>query len=114
MTLSKQEVIDIHDRLEDLFLCRKGILKEELLDSAIAGQQWYDNIFDKYIHVASSINCEHIFTDGNKRTCAILIKKLSEYRYEFNEIKLTKLIFSLATSDITKDEFMSKAKECLI
>ena len=111
--MNKERVLHIHNQLEKLALCREGILKPELLDSAIEGQQWYDNIFDKYLHVASSINAYHIFNDGNKRTCYIIIKDLAEYRYYFDEDKLSDLILSLAKSEISKDTFMEKAKECI-
>lgn len=111
--ISLDEVMNLHYELEDLKLCRPGILHPDLLESAIAGQQWYESTFDKYVHVASSINSNHIFNDGNKRICYMVIKELSKYGYYFDNDKLSDLILLLAKSKITKDQFMSQIKDCI-
>ena len=111
--ITERQVIKFHEKLELLKLCRPGILHPDLLESAIDGQQWYESTFNKYVHVASSINSNHIFNDGNKRTCYMVIKELSKYGYLFNNDKLSDLILLLAKSEITKDQFMSLIKDCI-
>ena len=111
--ITKEEVENIYKQLELLGECAKGIMKPELLESAINGQYQYNNIFDKYLHVGSSINKYHIFNDGNKRTCYLVIKELEKYRCYLDDDKLSDLILQLARSEITKEKFMEYAINCI-
>lgn len=62
--IEKDKVIALHEVLEELSVCREGIHNPAQLDSAIAGQQWYDDSVEMYIHVAYNIDAYHIFKDG--------------------------------------------------
>lgn len=109
-----QEVLALHRRLVELHLCMDGIRDFNLLQSAVAGQQWYQNVFDMYIHVAYSINASHLFSDGNKRTCFLVIKELNKFRYYFNDESLATEVLSLARHTILEQEFRARVYNCII
>lgn len=111
--IDKNFVLEIHTLIEQLGECAPGILKEDLLDSAIAGQVYYDSLAAQLLHVSSSINCEHIFRDGNKRTAYLILRELEE-EYTFVDYeKLSYLILELAKSKISKEKFMEEALSCI-
>lgn len=109
-----QEVLALHRRLVELHLCMDGIRDFNLLQSAVVGQQWYQNIFDMYVHVAYSINASHLFSDGNKRTCFLVIKELNKFRYYFNDDSLTTEILNLAKHTVSEQEFRARVCNCII
>jgi len=62
---------------------RKGLLNEGLLDSVLNHVQndlYYPNLEDKVCHIFYSINKNHAFSDGNKRSSIVL----SAYFLEIN------------------------------
>ena len=113
--ISYQTVFAMHQRLEELNFCRRGVRDNNLLLSAIGGQQWYQDIFKQYIHVAYSINAFHIFFDGNKRTCFLVLKELNKFRYYFDDSLLSDEVLNLANnSGMSKDEFYNRVYNCLL
>lgn len=110
--IEKETVLDLHAVIEEAQECFPGVLKEGLLESAIAHQNYYETPLERVLHVSASINCEHIFNDGNKRTAYLVLWTLEKEYPSADFDKVSHLILSLAKSEITKDEFMKKAKQC--
>lgn len=67
-----------------------------------------------YIHVAYSINASHLFSDGNKRTCFLVIKELNKYRYYFNDNVLATEVLNLARHTVSEQDFKDKIYSCII
>lgn len=102
-----KQIIKFHCYIEEIYNCGKGILKPELLESAINGSLWYSTKIEKYLHIISCIDGYHIFNDGNKRTCMQLLLNSG---LQFNKQKIADLILDFASSKISKDEFMKLSK----
>jgi death-on-curing protein len=77
--LDKEDIIYINQRTIDvhggLYLPPNNFLHEEnldyllgIVDSELFGQQMYPSIEDKAAVYCYNIICNHIFSDGNKRT----------------------------------------------
>lgn len=112
--ISLEDVLFIHESLVLMGECMDGIRDYNLLQSAVAGQQWYQNVFDMYVHVAYSINASHLFSDGNKRTCFLVIKELNNFGYFFDDNSLAKEVLSLARHTVSEQEFKAKICNCVI
>lgn len=70
-----QRAIQEHDNIIELSGGARGILKEELLESALTFIQhdgYYPKIEDKLTHLVYSIAMNHCFIDGNKRSSIAL------------------------------------------
>lgn len=114
MMLTYWQVIELHNRLVELKLCMGGLRDNNLLISAINGQNWYNDILSQYIHVAYSINAGHVFSDGNKRTTYLVLKELNKFRYFFNDDKLSDEILNLAKGNMSKEEFYKRVIRTLL
>lgn len=110
--IEKETVLNLHAVVEEAGECFPGVLKEGLLESAIAHQNYYETPLEQALHVSASINCEHIFNDGNKRTSYLVLWTMEEDYPKADFDKVSRLILSLAKSDITKDEFMEQTRQC--
>ena len=114
--ISMDYVVAVHDSLIQEGSCAPGIRDENLLNSAVEGQYWYNTVYEKYLHVAYSINTYHVYSDGNKRTAFIILKSLEEHGFLFDDRLLCDLILKYAkySGSLDKDTFSSELKECMI
>lgn len=97
-----EDVLFIHESLVLIGECMDGIRDYNLLQSAVAGQQWYQNVFDMYVHVAYSINASHLFND------------LNNFGYFFDDNSLAKEVLSLARHTVSEQEFRARVCNCII
>lgn len=112
--ISYRSVMYLHQRLVSLGLCVNGVRDTNLLISAVNGQGWYRDVFSQYVHVAYSINAGHVFADGNKRTCFLVLKELNKYRYYFDDRLLADAILNLAKGGVSRQEFFNSVKRLLL
>ena len=78
-----QHAIEVQDYIIENSGGKKGILNEGLLDSVlyhVQNDSYYQTLEDKVCHLFYSINKNHAFNDGNKRSSIVL----SAYFLEIN------------------------------
>jgi death on curing protein len=119
-TLTKQAVIGINEEtiLKDggNFMPPHNFLHEpnldyliEIIDSEMFGQPLYPTIADKAAIYLYNIICNHIFSDGNKRTglgVALVFLELNNYQLknEITEPILLDFVIEVASSQKTLEE----------
>lgn len=108
-------VIEVHENLVQGKYCIAGIRDENLLISAIDGQYWYEAGIEQIIHVAYSICANHVFADGNKRTCFLTLKLLeTELGYICDWECIAQIVLDLATYSTEKNIFHENIRNCII
>ena len=114
--ITLEKVLGIHDTLSLVGQCGEGIRDMNLLNSAVDGQAWYGTAFEQYCHTSYCINSYHVFVDGNKRTAFIVLKRLEEYGFLFDDDRLcsTILYFAEYSGALSKEDFFAEVKRCLI
>ena len=70
-----QDIYELHNQLEEIFILSSGLRDENLLASAVntpfqtfMGNDLYPSLYDKAAQLCYGIVKNHPFTDGNKRT----------------------------------------------
>ena len=70
-----QDIYELHNQLEEVFILSSGVRDENLLASAVntpfqtfMGNDLYPSLYDKVAQLCYGIVKNHPFTDGNKRT----------------------------------------------
>lgn len=118
--LDKEDIIYINQRTVDvhggLYLPPNNFLHEEnldyllgIVDSELFGQQMYPSIEDKAAVYCYNIICNHIFSDGNKRTgleSSLAFLNLNGKRLNalLPKSDLTNFILAVASGEVTIDE----------
>jgi len=114
-TVNFEYVMEVHENLVQGKHCIAGIRDENLLISAIDGQYWYEYGIEQIIHVAYSICANHVFADGNKRTCFLTLKLLeTELGYYCDWEGIAQVVLNLATYSTEKSLFHQQIKEYII
>ena len=88
ITLSKEQVIQLHKKLLDSTGGLNGIRDENMLDSALVapfqtfdGVELYPSTTVKIARMAYSLVCNHPFVDGNKRIGTYVLLVLLEVNH---------------------------------
>lgn len=118
--LDKEDIIYINQRTVDvhggLYLPPNNFLHEEnldyllgIVDSELFGQQMYPSIEDKAAVYCYNIICNHIFSDGNKRTgleSSLAFLNLNGKRLNalLPKSDLTNFILAVASGEVTLDD----------
>lgn len=118
--LSKQQIVKLNQATSQAhggnFMPPHNFLHEENLDYLIEavqaemfGEPLYPTISDKAAVYCFNIICNHIFTDGNKRTglaAALIFLNLNGFDLgkEINDIILTAFILKLASGESNLEE----------
>jgi death on curing protein len=128
--LSKEDIIYINQRTilthGGNYLPPSNFLHESYLDflieavySEMFGKELYPNISDKASVYCFNIICNHIFTDGNKRTgleTALAFLKLNNFRINPNlpHNDLLNFIIKIASGQSTLDECRAWFQENIV
>lgn len=128
--LEKEDVILInHSTVKNHggnFVPPSNFLHEENLDylleavqSEMFGEQIYPEIWDKAAVYCYNIICNHIFSDGNKRTglgVAIIFLRLNHFRINKNLRKkeVENFIISVASGQVSLEECKNWFKENIV
>ena len=71
----------------------------------VFGERLYKNDYERIAFMVFSVVANHVFIDGNKRTGALLLEHLCEYRnikLQYEDDELIDLILSIAKSECDK------------
>lgn len=114
-TVKLSYVLSVHNSLVRDNHCMDGIKDENLLQSAIDGQYWYEPGIDQIIHVAYSICANHVFADGNKRTAFLTLKLLeTDLGHICDWTAIAYIVLDLATNSISKHDFHDKIVSAIL
>lgn len=115
MIVTIDYITEIHAQLVENHQCFHGVRDENLLISAIDGQNWHDDPIDQIIHVAYSVCANHVYNDGNKRT-SFLVLKLLEMKLNLvcDWSNIAQIVLDLATHTMSKIDFENKIKENIL
>ncbi len=121
--LSKEQIILLHERLIDVFGGSNGISNDGLLDLSVNsihqtfdGDDLYQSIIEKAVHLGYSLVCNHAFIDGNKRigTHAMLVTlEINGYELDYKDIELINIIMEIASNTKSEDDLLKWVKEHL-
>ena len=106
-----QHAIDVHDEIINTTGGLPGIINLGLLESVLEHIQndlYYPSIEDKATHILFSINKNHAFQDGNKRSSLALsayFLEINGFSFAVNRyiVKLENIVVSVADNIIDKD-----------
>jgi len=116
ITLSKEQVIRLHNKLSVDTGGESGIRDEALLESALMcafqtfdGKELYPSVPAKIARIAFSLITNHPFIDGNKRigTCVMLILlELNHIAADFNDDEIIYIGIGVASGKINSDQLL--------
>lgn len=116
ITLTKEQVLMLHDRLIEVTGGSKGIRDEGMLDSALAnpfqsfgGDELYPSIQAKAAQLCYGLVKNHAMLDGNKRLGAhvmLVFLALNGYELVYSQKELSDTILALAAGEIQADDLL--------
>jgi len=112
ISLSKEQVVRLHETLLSETGGLHGILDEGLLDAALTcpfhtfdGVDLYPTITAKIAQTAYSLVCNHAFVDGNKRIgtyVMLILLELNHITAEFTDDDIIRIGLSLADGTMSQ------------
>jgi len=115
-TLTRRQILLLHEQLLAEFGGTAGIRDSGLLDSALAapfqtfgGQDLYPSIQAKAAQLSFGLVCNHPFVDGNKRIGAhvmLVFLALNGIELDYAQQELIDIILSVASSKTRADELL--------
>lgn len=116
ITLTKEQVLMLHDRLIEVTGGSKGIRDEGMLDSALAnpfqsfgGEELYPSIQAKAAQLCYGLVKNHAMLDGNKRLgthVMLVFLALNGYELAYRQKELSDTILALAAGEIQADDLL--------
>ena len=117
ITLTKEQIIKLHEMIYERYGGALGVLNEGMLDSALqapfqtfGGEELFPDDKEKIIRLAYGLIKNHSFRDGNKRIGALVLLvmlKLNGYRVNATNEEFTDIIMGIAASE-KDDEDLKK------
>ena len=115
-TLSKEQVLRLHNALLETFGGTAGIRDDGLLESALnapfatfGGQYLYPSVQAKAAQLGFGLVCNHPFVDGNKRIGAhamLVFLALNGVELNYEQKELSDLILSVAADECGYEEIL--------
>lgn len=109
ITLTKDQIIKLHEMIYERYGGDLGVLNEGMLDSALqapfqtfGGEELFPDDKEKIIRLAYGLIKNHSFRDGNKRIGALVLLvmlKLNGYRVNATNEEFTDIIMGIAASE---------------
>lgn len=106
-TLSKEQVLQLHDALLEEFGGTAGVRDDGLLESALnapfatfGGQYLYPSVQEKAAQLGFGLVCNHPFTDGNKRIGAhvmLVFLAINGIELDYTQEELIDIILQIAS-----------------
>lgn len=116
ITLTKEQVLMLHDRLIETTGGSRGIRDEGMLDSALSnpfqsfeGEELYPSIQAKAAQLCYGLVKNHAMLDGNKRLgthVMLVFLALNGYELVFSQKELSDTILALAAGKIYVDDLL--------
>ena len=120
-TLSKEQIILLHEQLIERYGGSHGIRDEGLLDSALnapfqsfGGIDLFPTVIDKAVRLCTGLVQNHPFHDGNKRIGAMALLVMldsNQIHLQTNSTELASVILDLAFDRIDGDFLLSWIRE---
>lgn len=114
---SKEEIILIHHMLVEQYGGDNNIRDHQLLDLSInspyqtfGGEDLYDGIVKKAVHLCYSLVMNYPFVDGNKRIgahCLVILLDANNYPLDYNQDELIDIIMGIASSNLTENDLLA-------
>lgn len=114
ITLTKEQVLMLHDRLIEATGGSKGIRDEGMLESALSnpfqsfgGEELYPSIQAKAAQLCYGLVKNHAMVDGNKRLgthIMLVFLSLNGYELAYSQQELSDTILALASGKIGMEE----------
>lgn len=115
-TLSKRQVLALHNDLLAAFGGTAGVRDDGLLDSALnapfatfGGQYLYPSIQAKAAQLCFGLVCNHPFVDGNKRIGAhtmLVFLAVNGIELDYTQEELMEIILAIASSRAKADDIL--------
>ena len=112
ITLTKEQIIMLHEAIYERYGGSCGVLNEGMLDSALqapfqtfGGEELFPDTKDKIMRLAYGLIKNHSFRDGNKRIGALVLLVLLElngWHVDATNEEFADIIMGIAASE--KDE----------
>ena len=116
-TLSKEQVLKLHDALLKAFGGTAGVRDDGLLESALSapfatfgGQYLYPSIQAKAAQLGFGLVCNHPFVDGNKRIGAhvmLVFLAINGIELEYTQQELIDIILQIASGHAKADKLLA-------
>lgn len=116
ITLTKEQVLMLHDRLIEVTGGSKGIRDEGMLDSALSnpfqsfgGEELYPSVQAKAAQLCYGLVKNHAMLDGNKRLgthVMLVFLALNGYELAYSQKELSDTILALAAGEIHADDLL--------
>lgn len=116
ITLSKEQVLVLHERLIEATGGSAGIRDEGMLDSALSnpfqsfgGEELYPSIQAKAAQLCFGLVKNHSMVDGNKRLgthVMLVFLALNGYELSYSQQELSHTILALASGKIGAEEIL--------
>ena len=123
-TLSKEQIILLHEQLIERYGGSHGIRDEGLLDSALnapfqsfGGIDFFPTVVDKAVRLCTGLVKNHPFHDGNKRIGAMALLVMldnNQVHLQTNSTELASVILDLASDQIDSDFLLSWVRERIV
>ena len=123
-TLSKEQIILLHEQLIERYGGSHGIRDEGLLDSALnapfqsfGGVDFFPTVVDKAVRLCAGLVQNHPFHDGNKRIGAMALLVMldsNQIHLQTNSTELASVILDLASDRIDGDFLLSWVRERIV
>lgn len=120
ITLTKDQVIMLHERIFERYGGSCGVLNEGMLDSALeapfqtfGGEELFPGDLDKIVRMTYGLIKNHSFRDGNKRIGALVLLTLLElngYHVNATNAEFTDIIMGVAASEKDEEDLMEWVK----
>lgn len=116
ITLSKVQILKLHERLIEVTGGSTGIRDEGMLDSALSNpfqsfgeEELYPSIQAKAAQLCFGLVKNHAMVDGNKRLgthVMLVFLALNGYELSYNQRELSDTILALATGNIVAEDIL--------
>ena len=116
-----QDIYELHNQLEEVFILSSGVRDENLLASAVntpfqtfMGNDLYPSLYDKAAQLCYGIVKNHPFTDGNKRTALhsmYVYLIINGFDITATQQEVEDLIIDVAAGNMTNTELAEWLRE---
>lgn len=121
ITLTKEQIIKLHEMIYERYGGALGVLNEGMLDSALqapfqtfGGEELFPDDKEKIIRLAYGLIKNHSFRDGNKRIGALVLLvmlKINGYEVNATNEEFTDIIMGIAASEKGDEDLKAWVKE---
>ena len=115
--LDREQIILLHNAIYERYGGDVGVLKEDMLDSALqapfqtfGGEELIPDTKEKIVHLAFGLIKNHAFRDGNKRIGALVLLTLLElngYPVKASNAEFADIIMGVAASEKNEEDLMT-------